>query len=371
VFLFHYGAAFSERISAPRAITTLLQNGNMGVSFFFVLSGFILTYTYQGRLNSRYAVADYLFARFSRLYPVYLLALVIALPVLTHPLGLIEALKVLLMVQAWTFPMDTSSNAWITQAWTLSVELFFYAIFPFALPVVGRLKPVAATMVATGVGAAICVFGIAKIAPGTERIAFLPRSFTPPLPILHASEFLLGMLACAIYLNRSPATWCGAGGWKASLTALAVLAILASTTSPQVTSLATVLFPVLIIQLASGEGAMARFLSRPAMLVLGGASYAFYITQGPAREWVRALIPSPLDAALNPIIAVVVATAIFLLWEQPAQRWLRSVHKRGIGFAVVHRERLSGALPRERTSKSRHAGADLRDFKSDAQSPDL
>ena len=46
VFLFHFGASFSERIGMPNMVSTFLHNGKIRVSIFFVLSGFILTYTY-------------------------------------------------------------------------------------------------------------------------------------------------------------------------------------------------------------------------------------------------------------------------------------------------------------------------------------
>lgn len=327
VLLFHYGASFSERIDAPRALTTLLRNGNMGVSFFFVLSGFILTYTYEGRLQSRSDVFEYMFARFSRIYPVYLFALVLALPVLTAPMSAFEAVKVLLMVQAWTFPSDTSPNAWIMQAWTLSTELFFYLVFPFALAPIARLNRSAAIAGAVVVSIAICALGIAKIAPGVEKIPLLPRSWTPPLPVLRACEFVLGMLACRIFLGVPHSFWTAFSGWKTWLTVAAILAILACTTSAQASSVATVLFPLLIIQLAAGTGDLAALLSTRPMLLLGGASYALYISQGPVREWVRHFVVAPFDAALNPLVAVALAICVFLFWEQPAQRWLRAAYR--------------------------------------------
>jgi peptidoglycan/LPS O-acetylase OafA/YrhL len=328
VFLFHYGAAFSERADAPRAVTTLLKNGNMGVSFFFVLSGFILTYTYEGRLKSRPALFEYLFARFSRIYPIYLFALVLALPVLTKPLGLTDAVRVLLMTQSWTFPSDLAPNAWVTQAWTLSIELFFYLIFPVALLAIARLNRFATIACMLAVSTTICALGIAKIAPGVEQIPILSRSWTPPLPVLRAFEFVLGMLACKIFLDAPRALRSGFGGWKTYLTALAIVGILASTNSPQFSSFATVLFPILIIQLGAGGAGLAAFLSTRLMLLLGGASYAFYITQGPVREWVRYFVPAPLDGAVNPLAALALAIAAFLFLEQPAQRWLRRAYQR-------------------------------------------
>jgi peptidoglycan/LPS O-acetylase OafA/YrhL len=328
VFLFHFGAAFSERIGAPKALTTLLQNGNMGVSFFFVLSGFILTYTYDGRLRTRAAVIQYFVGRFSRIYPVYALALLLALPVLFRPLGPHEAVKVLFMVQSWTFPSDTSSNAWISQAWTLSIEFFFYLIFPLALVAMEPLKLLTSVIAAGIACVVICTFGIAKYAPGADPLPLLPYGLAAPLPVMRVIEFLLGMFACRVFRQVPASLLIRFSGWKTSLTAAVIVAILATTTMPQVASLATVLFPLLIIQLAVGGSTLAAILASRPLVLLGGASYALYIIHGPVRAWIRQVVPAPLDAALNLPVAVAVAVAIYLAWEQPAQRWLRAWYQR-------------------------------------------
>ena len=51
VLAFHYGAAFTERMHAPHFVSNFLRNGYMAVSLFFVLSGYILTYSYSGRIR--------------------------------------------------------------------------------------------------------------------------------------------------------------------------------------------------------------------------------------------------------------------------------------------------------------------------------
>jgi peptidoglycan/LPS O-acetylase OafA/YrhL len=55
VLLFHYGASFLERSGIPSPIAQFLHNGYLGVSLFFVLSGFILTYTHKNDIiNGRF-----------------------------------------------------------------------------------------------------------------------------------------------------------------------------------------------------------------------------------------------------------------------------------------------------------------------------
>src|SRR5690242_15865960 len=57
------------------AVEQFLSNGYLAVGFFYLLSGFILAYTYEGKIGNLREYMRYLVARFARIYPVYLLAL--------------------------------------------------------------------------------------------------------------------------------------------------------------------------------------------------------------------------------------------------------------------------------------------------------
>ncbi|MFS2151051.1 acyltransferase family protein [Rhizobium sp. Rhizsp42] len=59
---------------APFMITGV---GGRAVAIFFALSGFLMAYLYGDRPISRKAVADFLVSRFSRIYPVYLVAVLV------------------------------------------------------------------------------------------------------------------------------------------------------------------------------------------------------------------------------------------------------------------------------------------------------
>jgi peptidoglycan/LPS O-acetylase OafA/YrhL len=70
VVLFHFASTPAQEHGAPAPLVTFLFNGYMGVPFFFLLSGFILAYTYLGQMNSNTRRRRFWEARFSRTYPV-------------------------------------------------------------------------------------------------------------------------------------------------------------------------------------------------------------------------------------------------------------------------------------------------------------
>jgi len=144
VVIFHFQAM--QTFIGPVWFQKLSSIGYVGVSFFFVLSGFILVYTYAGRPM---VLKNFWRARFARIYPAYAFSLLVTAPFFfyavltmnfpffvwakTH-LKLASAL-VLSLLHAWVPP---AALTWNAVAWSLSVEAFFYVLFPFLLLVLVR-----------------------------------------------------------------------------------------------------------------------------------------------------------------------------------------------------------------------------------------
>lgn len=321
VFLFHFAAVFFERVHAPRQMIQLARNGYLGVSLFFMLSGFILTYTYSGKLAyRRHALLAYWVARLARIYPVYLLALMLMLPLAADTLSVGNTLEVLTMTQSWTVPASDNGFAWIMQAWTLSVELVFYAAFLPLLPLVQRLGLRVSVALA-----ALCALAItASLAPTcTPGEHFTGLVAMLPIPVTRLSEFIYGMLLARVMLlvgDRFRQGW--------TMAAIVVVVgcvvwLLGNYNDANTVSFAMVLVGVVIALLAGPSGPIERGLGSRVMLLLGGASYALYLLQQPIRGWLRVFPGEPMDKPLNPLVAIAAAILVFLFYEQPVRIWLR------------------------------------------------
>jgi len=117
-------------------LAPVVNAGYASVSFFILLSGFVLGYNYNARARAgKLETKRFYEARFTRLYPIYLLSLLLAFKLLpiewgSHTHGMFWAGVVLspLLLQGWIPEIATFLN---TPAWTMSAESFYYVLFPW------------------------------------------------------------------------------------------------------------------------------------------------------------------------------------------------------------------------------------------------
>ena len=170
------------------------------------------------------------------------------------------------------------------------------------------------------------MFVLSSIAPGTPSIPHL--SLTPLLiPVLRSSEFFYGVMLCRLtvfYPNLNKAIGGSLLEWLVMAGAVSVLSLAADM---QTKALITVLIGILIVQLAGGRGSVTSLLSTKPLLLLGGASYALYLLQGPVRALCDKFIAHPFDRYLSPILTIAAAVAVFLYWEQPSRRKILSAYR--------------------------------------------
>ncbi len=216
VVIFHFQAM--QIFIGPVWFQKLSSIGYVGVSFFFVLSGFILVYTYAGRPM---VLKNFWRARFARIYPAYAFSLLVTAPfffyaVLTMNipffvwakahLKLASAL-VLSLLQAWVPP---AALTWNAVAWSLSVEAFFYVLFPFLLLVLVRRSQPQLLLIAAASWLTSLVFSGSYVVLNPDHLSVVNADVLGAFwlnalkfnPLARLPEFLLGM-ACGFLFLRS------------------------------------------------------------------------------------------------------------------------------------------------------------------------
>ncbi len=126
VFLYHNRKYWRNDI--PELLLRFLNEFQAGVSIFFVLSGFLIAYTYKSDpLRSKKEYGKYLLTRLIRIFPVYL----IILTIMYLDNGFASQKETLLTYTLLHGASDKYNLSGIPQSWSLTVELCFYTLAPF------------------------------------------------------------------------------------------------------------------------------------------------------------------------------------------------------------------------------------------------
>jgi peptidoglycan/LPS O-acetylase OafA/YrhL len=138
VYFFHAFGMLGFTASSPLGYIT--GRFNVGVSIFFVLSGFLLYRPYVVARATRTtppATGEYLLRRFVRIFPPYWLALAATLWLGRDPVHLERVLVHLGLLQIY-FRSEVLSG--LTQAWSLATEVSFYALLPLYARIVRTVR---------------------------------------------------------------------------------------------------------------------------------------------------------------------------------------------------------------------------------------
>ena len=270
VFGYHVIALHPEK-SYAGFVAHVFGPGAVGVSFFFILSGFVLTWSHQAGDTP----VAFVRRRLARIYPLHFITWVFAgviLVWLAEAPHKLPALSSLVLIAPW-IPSWHFYGAMNAPSWSLGCELFFYVTFPFVLPRFQALRP--AQRRAMLVTLVLFAFAMAAIcAPALDGTT---RSWALHMfPLARWAEFLAGIIvAIEVGEQRLPRIPLGAAA------AVALTAYLAISYVPYSYGVVALTFvPFMLLIAATAQADIARrstFLSSRAMVRLGAWSFAFYL----------------------------------------------------------------------------------------------
>lgn len=318
----------------------LFGQGRIGVEFFFVLSGFVLTWARDDETSA----ATFLRRRFARIFPAYIVAWIagyfVSLHVGTgHPsIGRLGAGGLLLQtwipIESWYFAINGPS-------WSLSAEAFFYLSFPLWAAAL-----TAASVRQRRVVLAACVIGVVAVAlvaqvgysgheyvyqPGGNAWDWFVREF-PPVRLL---EFVAGSAIALEVRDRSipriplwPAfglvgiAYAICGVWRSYFTSSAV---------------ALVPFLILIAAAAQADLAGERTVfARRWFVWLGAVSFCFYLVHQLvirlAANHYGSNVTIPIVVG-ELVVSILAAAALHYVIEKPFERRIRGSNSRVVAGA--------------------------------------
>lgn len=336
VFLHHAGLAAYLSARPQSWLVGAFGAGHVGVSFFFVLSGFVLMWSHRDGERA----AAFWWRRVARVVPAHVVTALIALA-----LGLTVATSLGPRSETGGWPATGANlvllNAWVpgwSQAgnpvsWSLVCEAFFYAAFPAGAFVLAR----------RGVQGAWVALAGAVVAAGVAALVIdLSSADVSRVPLVRLPEFVAGVAAARlVQLNRWPTLRLPVALGAVVLGWLVVGLI----DRPYAVALVTLPgFVVLIAAIAADQASgrrgapLVRGLSHPLLVRLGEWSFAFYLVHVLVMRVLEHTVIShpeldPLPGlgllATVLLVSIAMAAALHHLVEAPANALIRSLTQRG------------------------------------------
>lgn len=313
--------------------------GTTGVTFFFVLSGFVLTWSFAPDDTA----PRFYWRRFARVWPLHLITTLMAVPVFYMwrdiPMDWTGVILSVFLLHAWA-PTAATYFAGNPASWSLSCEMFFYALHPFLVR--RTLAAGLALLAAATAGVLAVLYVVADLA--IDWPARIAGWLLYVSPIYRLGEFLLGMaLASAIRRGlRIPI------GILPSVALIAAWFAMYYNVNPRLGAgiqvyigvLAYPLLPVLYALLI-GAAAQRDLAGLPCalrwkpMVLLGQWSYALYLVHATIIyaliELIGARSYSPLNVfwlAGVSVIVIAASAALYLAIEHPLESRLRKMQQR-------------------------------------------
>lgn len=299
--------------------------GECGVSFFFMLSGFILSYAYGQRVaDGTFSTRAFIAKQLTRLYPLHLLTFAVMV-LLDARLGILyewyRLLPNALLLQSW-IPDDSFFFVANGSSWFLSDLLFFYLVFALAFRVLVSLSPKQLAAMAATVLLAYVV--IAFSIPLRKVNAVLYAS-----PLLRLIDFSIGILCCRLL----------ASDWgqrftrrlqtlsTTAMTLVEVLLIAGAVASFFVyegmslrlrcVALFWLYLPLLLVVYVGadkGRGVVTAIFHHPLMQWLGGVSFELYLTHYVVlRLWWSFLLSLGYSYEVRTTLTVIILTVILTI----------------------------------------------------------
>lgn len=361
VVLYHYHAEVVP--NGPPFLKNLFMHGFVGVTVFFVLSGYILSLNYLERFKNKTTnVKDFWVARLARIYPLYIVMLLAVSPyVLLNPAKFPNGQEIINLrenpVSATLMYVLGAESHWPMSvgrlplpSWSISTEFFFYALFPLFAYIVSRLSRTA------------CAVGIGVVSLYTvlHTWGFYAGAHNQPLLFLSPEEvhkfsgwfynsyfagihsnwplFATGMLAYKLFdieFSQAAKRLLGIGCAVVLAVSLLIFATMDGVKVEEFIFPSKNLLPIpmcilLVAWLHKGTGKVHTWLGNKTLVLLGEISFALYLVHSPLRLMGRFFLARPLGIPETSPLFYIPMWGLSLLCAWLAWKWVEVPARRAV-----------------------------------------
>ncbi|MBS1607337.1 MAG: acyltransferase [Bacteroidetes bacterium] len=290
IVIFHFGREVSPFNN--EGISFIFRKAGVGVGYFFILSGFVMIIAYSKKPGVN--AIEYFKNRVARIYPAYFLAICLLFGHLLFKKETVDTTGLifnLLVIQSWIPSQALSFNY---PGWSLAVEFFFYAIFPFLLNFIyskkEKYRAIAIIIILFWMLCQVSFYFIES--PDLHTSDSLQKhNFFYYFPFMHLNEFLVGNLAGLFFIRNYDRL---TGRYDLAIAGVVICIILFLRILPMSLNvhngLLALFFVPFIVLLSSNTGRLTKIFNRKLFVFLGEISYGLYILQIPVFRWMYSLL---------------------------------------------------------------------------------
>ncbi len=309
----------------------IFEQANFGVSYFFILSGFVMIIAYYNKKSVGFF--QFIKNRLARIYPLYLLAIIMVLVINRFRIeDYQELLLNITMLQTW---MPLKALTVNPPGWSLSVELIFYIMFPFLFNKIYKsieTKKLAISLIAFWLVSQVIFYLI------ISEIVMVPNLTVKTAlyhPLLHLNEFLIGNLA-GLWFMKNYKTYKG-NYLKAIFVFIIAFLLLLKFNNGLIyhNGLLALVFTPIIVLLSLSKSKFVNFLSNKQFVFLGEISFGIYILQFPVWLFLSdfrmknylGLIKGEDDLILfliRIVVLIVMSAISFKYFETPIRTYIKT-----------------------------------------------
>ena len=311
----------------------LFPQGYIGVGFFFILSGFILSYSQKPEIRNN--IRKFYVARFARIYPLHVITFCLVLFLLwikDNPIDIKIAVINLFLLQSF-IPVSEYHFSINTPSWSISNEMFFYLLFPFVVQF-AISKSVKCKLVF------LFLLTILYLLTLTLTSGNLQHYFAYVAPFYRFIEFYIGMLLYSFWKDNPLDSLERESSAKIIFTLLELFAVVFLMCfvlfSYKITWVLTLSFyywlpmGLLIFVFAYSKGYISDIISKRFFVYLGEISFAFYLFHVPVIGFINPVLKHLNFTSCWEIKLLIFLLAIVLISfisyeyvEKPANKWIR------------------------------------------------
>lgn len=284
IFLSHL--LFLQNTVYKNVFNRYFYGGYCGVTFFIVLSGFVMAYNYYDKFNEVHKDVSLNFfkKRLMKIYPIHILTFVIALPlaykiIMHSPLKqIVNMILNILLLQSFV-PMQGVNFSFNSVSWYLSACILFYALTPFLIMLIHKIAKTSTHLIVYGILIYMFTFTIVFLGRDNSNAHWLFYIN----PFFRIFDYILGLL-CGVYVKSIVVKNKNSINFYTILEVLSLLAFgvayymypfIQQTFTYGVYYLPFMVFITIIFGIQKGY--ISKILSNKFLVYLGGISFEFYM----------------------------------------------------------------------------------------------